>query len=77
MICKKKKFKEQWQAAHRITEIQKEDSEVKPIRSYFCNECGSYHLTSKKLDSSFLENRKLNQEKRINKLSQEWENKLQ
>lgn len=78
MTCKKKKYKHQWQAAHKITEIAAQDplKEKKPIRSYFCNDCGNYHITSAPTTQKYLIKRMEDQQKRIDKLSQDWDDKL-
>ena len=47
MKCRKKVFYTKKEAVKRICEIQKENSKnIKPIRSYKCQNCGFFHLTS-------------------------------
>ena len=73
-MCNKKKYKWQWQAAHKISEIAaKQQENKKPIRSYFCNQCGNYHLTSQDPNNFYTDTRKENEKTRINKLASKWE----
>ncbi len=48
MECEKKSFETKEAAILRVAEIQKEDKgkHRKPLRSYRCDKCGKFHLTS-------------------------------
>ncbi len=47
MECVKKSFLTKEEAVNKIAKIQKEEGDnKKPIRSYKCDKCGNYHLTS-------------------------------
>jgi len=50
-MCTKRRFASRPLAIQRVAEINKKDSSNgrKPIRAYYCGECGGYHLTSSDL----------------------------
>lgn len=61
MECEKKTFLTKEEAVKRIAEIQAEEGENrKPIRSYRCEKCGNFHLTSwSKKAKKVIENKKI------------------
>lgn len=85
MICKKAGFDTRAQARERLAEIRQDDtsSHEKPIREYFCEMCGKWHLTSKTVESYQKRRKKNNQKRKGNerermtdKEIKRWENKL-
>lgn len=73
MECKKKTFLTKEDAVKRISEIQMEDgNNKKPIRSYKCEKCGLYHLTSwSKNTKKIINNKKIFKE--LNRIEDEAE----
>lgn len=49
MPCNKYCYLTEHEARKELMRISETDSEKKPIRYYFCEKCGAYHLTSKEL----------------------------
>ena len=78
MDCIKKSFITKKDAVNRITEIKNEEGDNrKPIRSYKCDKCGNYHLTSwSKNVKRKIENIKVNNDiRRIENLAEYWKRK--
>lgn len=78
MDCIKKSFITKKDAVNRITEIKNEEGDNrKPIRSYKCDKCGNYHLTSwSKNAKKKIENIKVNNDiRRIEDLAEYWKRK--
>lgn len=51
--CKKKAFKDKRLATIAMHLIQnRDDGKKKPIRTYQCDDCGDWHLTSKAIDDA-------------------------
>lgn len=50
-MCTKRRYRSRAEADQKVSEIHNKDKgdNKKPIRSYFCNQCGGYHLTSQPL----------------------------
>lgn len=78
MKCRKKVFYTKKEAVKRIYEIQKENSKNrKPIRSYKCQNCGFFHLTSwsKKVKNKIEENNIIIKINKIEDEEEYWRNK--
>lgn len=73
MNCEKKSFINKEEAVKRIEEIKSQEGKnKKPIRSYRCEKCGNFHLTSwSKKVKKIVENKKIIKE--ITKLENEAE----
>lgn len=71
--CGKASFDTEKEALSRLTHITEEgeDREKKPTRVYECAQCGKFHLTSQ--DKEYYEER---HEKRLKRLTSEWEERL-
>lgn len=47
MECKKVRYKDKGEAQERLNKIRKiSNRNKKPLRAYYCPNCGEYHLTS-------------------------------
>jgi hypothetical protein len=49
MPCSKYCYLTEHEARKELMRISETDSEKKPVRYYYCDKCGAYHLTSKEL----------------------------
>ncbi len=73
--CAKKSYLTKEEAIKKIADIKSEDGDhKKPIRSYRCDKCGNFHLTSwsKKTKKKIANYKIINKERRIESLAKYW-----